>query len=223
MLVSQGRSARRSALLPSIVREPHRVARLPAALRRRAGIEDLKAVVAARAAGCASGRRSPRPRRGSAGASGSAGPAAAPASWTIPIRTSPNSTVALQRQPHDQLVRVHVPADRVHRRAERLQLLQDLELHEVAGVQDRVGVLSRRRSVRQPPVPARHVRVGDDRDDHTSRGASASATSASAIHAGAPKIPPATTNTAASGDVGTRHGPKPTAVPHDPCPTFRQR
>jgi hypothetical protein len=50
----------------------------------------------------------------------------------------------------------------VHRRAERLQLVQDTELHEVPGMQDRVGTPQALDG--KPAVAARHVRVRDHRD-----------------------------------------------------------
>ena len=46
-----------------------------------------------------------------------------------------------QRQPRLQPPAVDVPAHGVHGRAERLDRLQHLQLHHVAGVQDRVGAL----------------------------------------------------------------------------------
>ena len=73
----------------------------------------------------------------------------------------------MQRQPRDAApMRVDVPAHGVHGRPERLQRLEHLQLHQVAGVQDRVGALQPLHNVGQPPRSARQVRVGDHRDDH---------------------------------------------------------
>jgi hypothetical protein len=60
---------------------------------------------------------------------------------------------------------------RRHGRAERLQLVEDLERGEVAAVDDQVGrgqLLPA--AVRYAPLPARQVRVGDDRDADDAEG-----------------------------------------------------
>ena len=152
-------------LSPSTVAMPIVWCGRAAALGRRAGVEDLKAVRRTRAAGCASGRRRPPARRGT----GCACAASRPAGRAGVVDHADLRLLELdrahQRQPRDQLGAVDVPAHRVHRRPERLQRFEHLELHEVAGVQDRVGAAVADARVGKPASP-RHVRVGDHRDDH---------------------------------------------------------
>jgi hypothetical protein len=60
---------------------------------------------------------------------------------------------------------VHVPPHGFDR-GELLQLLEHPERHEVAGVQDQVGLPQPTEALRrQSTHPARHVGVGDDRDE----------------------------------------------------------
>ena len=71
------------------------------------------------------------------------------------------------REPHLQLPAVDVSPHPVDRRTERLEVFQHLQLHEVAGVQDRVRLLEPLHArVGQPARPARQMRVRDHRDDH---------------------------------------------------------
>jgi hypothetical protein len=71
----------------------------------------------------------------------------------------------LHREERLQRRLVRVPDDGRHRRPERPELLEERDRREVARVQDEVGrTQSLDARVRQPPLAARKVRVGDDRD-----------------------------------------------------------
>ena len=143
-------------------REAQRVPRLAAPLGRRARVEDLKAVARTRAAGCANGRRRPRRASGKRRRIRASRPWLAPASWTIPIRTASKTTVRISGSRTISSCESTLPRTAWTGGPSALQLVQHAQLHEVAGVQDRVR--ARRCSTRQPAVAARHVRVGDHRD-----------------------------------------------------------
>jgi hypothetical protein len=60
---------------------------------------------------------------------------------------------------------VHVPCHSLDRR-QPPELLEHRSANEVTGVQDQLGALQSAQALtRQPPRSARHVRVGDDRDE----------------------------------------------------------
>ena len=104
---------------------PHRAARRPPALRRAARVEDRSSPRSARGAADESGRRERRRRPGTSAASAAAGgPSAAPASWTIPIRTPSASRDALRRQLADELGLVDVAVDPDQLRPKGLELDQ---------------------------------------------------------------------------------------------------
>ena len=68
-------------------------------------------------------------------------------------------------QPHPHRRLVHVAVNGVQRRAERLEQLEHLDRHEVAGVQDRVGGAEPRHAcLRQRARASGHVRIADDRE-----------------------------------------------------------
>jgi hypothetical protein len=71
------------------------------------------------------------------------------------------------RQAHQHLGLVDVAVDRGDRRAERLDLLERPDRRYVAGVQNEIGAPEAPHALgRESPVPARQVRVGDDRHVH---------------------------------------------------------
>ena len=148
--------------------QAHGVRGRAAALGRRAGLKTWKpSATSPRARACACGRRRPPARRGSACAGAGRGPAPGPGSWTMPIRTPSRSTVWRSGSRRCSAAVVHVAEHGVHRRAEALEVLEHLGGHEVAAVQDGVGLPAAVQARRgHGPAPPRQVGVRDDGDAH---------------------------------------------------------
>ncbi len=147
-------------------REAHRVRGRPAALRGAAGVEDLEAVRAPRAAACASGRRRRRPQSGKRSRSRARRPSAGPASWTIPICAPSRLDDPLGRQLPAQLVVVDVAVHRQHGRPDQLEL-GVARSAVITSPACRIRSAAREplhASVGQPPLAAGQVGVGDDGD-----------------------------------------------------------
>jgi hypothetical protein len=151
------------------VRDPrhaHRVDERAAALGRRPGVEDLKALllgVLGHVRVAEDHRLAVRERRAQARqpAGARAGSVDHPEADALELPFHARGKQGADRG------RVDVAVDGVHRRAERAQQLEDRDVAEIAGVQDRVGLTTAIEAAgRDRPVPARHVRVADDRDLH---------------------------------------------------------
>ena len=161
--------------------EAHRVRRRPAPLGRAAGIEELKAVLGPLVERQVRVSEHDRVRAVAVATAHALEP---PGGRPGVVHDREPRPLGLDHplggQQPTQLVGVHVPAHADQRRPDPLERPHHLRRHEVAGVQEQVGVADQLDApLRQAPTAPGHVGVRDDGDQHA-RSATQTAASATA-------------------------------------------